>query len=66
MLTADTVHVREALEREKPTLSDFGPVAAVRSVQRLRQLIAENRANSWIAHDAEDWQCYCTFPNPLT
>jgi N-acyl homoserine lactone hydrolase len=66
MLTADTVHVREALEREKPTLFDSDPVAAVRSVQRLKQLIAENRADSWIAHDAEDWQRYCTFPNPLT
>jgi glyoxylase-like metal-dependent hydrolase (beta-lactamase superfamily II) len=66
MLTADSVHVREALEREKPTLFDSDPVAAVRSVQRLKQLIAENSAESWIAHDVEDWQRYCTFPNPLT
>jgi N-acyl homoserine lactone hydrolase len=65
MLTADTVHVREALEREKPTLFDSDPVMAVRSIQRLKQLLAENSAGSWIAHDPEDWRRYCTFPVPL-
>lgn len=65
MLTADTVHVREALEREKPTLFDSDPVLAVRSIQRLKQLLAENRAESWIAHDPEDGRRYCTFPEPL-
>jgi len=65
MLTADTVHVREALEREKPTLFDSDPVLAVRSIQRLKQLLAENSAESWIAHDPDDWRRYGTFPNPL-
>ena len=66
MLTGDTVHVREALEREKPTLFDSDRAAAVRSIQRLKQLIAAHRAETWIAHDAEDWSTYCNFPNPLT
>jgi glyoxylase-like metal-dependent hydrolase (beta-lactamase superfamily II) len=65
MLTADTVHVREALEREKATLFDSDPVEAVRSIRRLKQLLAENSAESWIAHDPEDWRRYCTFPNPM-
>lgn len=65
MLTADTVHVREALEREKPTLFDSDPVLAVRSIRRLKQLLSEDSADSWIAHDPEDWRRYCTFPASL-
>jgi hypothetical protein len=57
--------VREAIEREKPTLFDSDRAMAVRSVQRLKQLIAEHGAETWIAHDAEDWRKYCNFPNPL-
>lgn len=65
MLTSDTVHVREALEREKPALFDTDPALAVRSIRRLKQLLAENEAEAWIAHDPEDWQRYCSFPNPI-
>jgi N-acyl homoserine lactone hydrolase len=65
MLAADTVHVREALDHEKATLFDSDPVEAVRSIQRLKHLLAENSADSWIAHDPEDWRRYCTFPNPM-
>ncbi len=55
ILTGDTVHLREALEREAPMPLDLDTQEAVRSIQRLKRLSLEHDAEIWINHDRETW-----------
>jgi N-acyl homoserine lactone hydrolase len=55
LLTGDTVHLREALEREAPMPFDLDKQEAVRSIQRLKRLAIEHNAEIWMNHDRETW-----------
>jgi N-acyl homoserine lactone hydrolase len=55
ILTGDTVHTREALERELTFPMDLDSRLARRSIQRLKLLRDSLGADVWIAHDPEDW-----------
>jgi N-acyl homoserine lactone hydrolase len=55
ILTGDTVHLREALEREAPMPFDLDKQEAVRSIQRLKRLAVEHNAEIWMNHDRETW-----------
>lgn len=55
LLTADTVHLRSALEADLPMPSDFNTQQAVDSIRRLRQVSIAHDAQVWIAHDPQDW-----------
>jgi len=55
LLTGDTVHLREALEREVPMPYDADTAEAVRSIRRLKLIRESADAIVWITHDPEDW-----------
>lgn len=55
LLTADTVHLRSALNGDLPMPSDFNTEKSVESIRRLRQVSNAYDATVWIAHDPEDW-----------
>ncbi len=65
ILAGDTVHVREALEREAGMIFDVDPVEAIRGIQRLKQLARDYNADVWINHDPEDWAAYAKAPTPI-
>lgn len=65
ILTGDTVHLREALDREIAFPVDADTTAAIQSLRRLKLLRDSADATVWITHDPEDWaelqhapQCY--------
>lgn len=55
LLTADTVHLRSALNSDLPMPSDFNTEKSVQSIRRLRQIAMAHDAEVWIAHDPQDW-----------
>ncbi|MGH9055511.1 MAG: N-acyl homoserine lactonase family protein [Acidimicrobiales bacterium] len=55
VLTGDTVHLREALEREIPMPYDSDTATAIQSIQRLKLIREAADAVVWITHDPEDW-----------
>lgn len=60
VLSLDTVHLRSAYEAEAAGFHDADPVAAVQSIQRLKQFVADENAELWVTHDPEDWRRYST------
>ena len=56
LLTGDTAHLREALERLAPMEADADQEAAVRSLEAINRIAAENDAEVWVGHDPDDWQ----------
>lgn len=62
ILAGDTVHVREALEREAGMMFDVDPEEAIRGIRRLKQLARDYDASVWINHDPEDWAEYQKAP----
>lgn len=65
ILTGDTVHVREALEREAGMAMDVDPLEAVRGIQRLKRLRDQYKAEVWINHDPEDWAGHPKAPTAI-
>ncbi|GAA2741534.1 N-acyl homoserine lactonase family protein [Terrabacter aerolatus] len=61
VLTGDTVHLREGLDRLAPYPHDWDPRAAVQSLQQLRMLETAGHT-LWIGHDPDDWARF----GPLT
>ncbi|UEA58945.1 N-acyl homoserine lactonase family protein [Gordonia otitidis] len=55
LLTGDTVHLREALDREAPDPHDWDAEVGRHSIQTVKQLRDTEQARVWIAHDPEDW-----------
>lgn len=55
VLTADAVHLREALETGEADPSDWDLDTARETVQRLKVVSAEADARIWISHDPRDW-----------
>lgn len=63
VLSADVVHLREAVEMLAPAPTDTDPVQAVESIKKLLQITEEENAKLWIIHDYRDW---AEFGAPLT
>ncbi|AGS35358.1 beta-lactamase domain-containing protein [Corynebacterium maris DSM 45190] len=63
ILSADVVHLREALTNRVAAPTDWDQEIAVRSIDRLAEIVAEENAHLWIAHDYRDW---AEFGDPLT
>ncbi|MFW5470240.1 N-acyl homoserine lactonase family protein [Knoellia sp. CPCC 206435] len=61
VLTGDTVHLREGLDRLATYPHDWDPRLAVRSLERLA-LLERSGHRLWIAHDPDDWAGF----GPLT
>lgn len=61
VLTGDTVHLREGLDRLAPYPHDWDPQLAVASLRRLAALERDG-SRLWIGHDPGDWERY----GPLT
>ncbi|MET4538631.1 N-acyl homoserine lactone hydrolase [Arthrobacter bambusae] len=57
VLTADTVHLREGLDRMQPDPADWNYDEAVKSLQILRDLETQGH-RLWIAHDPDDWRSF--------
>ncbi|MBA8964564.1 glyoxylase-like metal-dependent hydrolase (beta-lactamase superfamily II) [Rhodococcus percolatus] len=55
VLTGDTVHLREGLDKCQPDPFDWDHDQARASIEKLRRL-EEGGARLWIAHDMEDWK----------
>ncbi|MBS4729018.1 N-acyl homoserine lactonase family protein [Mycobacterium sp. SM1] len=55
ILTGDTVHLREALERVVPMPYDANTEQSLRSIRRLQLLRDSADATVWITHDPQDW-----------
>jgi N-acyl homoserine lactone hydrolase len=55
ILTGDTTHLREGLERELPFPNDYDTVNARRSIRRLNQIAEATQADIWVAHDPSDF-----------
>jgi glyoxylase-like metal-dependent hydrolase (beta-lactamase superfamily II) len=66
ILTGDTVHIREALERELTFSADVDTVSARRSLSRLKLVSAAYDAAVWIAHDEDDWKSHGELPTAYT
>jgi N-acyl homoserine lactone hydrolase len=58
ILTSDTVHCREHLQRRIPYYNDADTDAAVRSLDRILLLEETLEATVWISHDPDDWAAY--------
>lgn len=56
VLSGDVLHSRGALEAETAYAGDVDSVEARRSLRRLSQVLADEHAELWIAHDPDDWQ----------
>ncbi len=63
MLSADVVHLREAVELLAPAPTDTDPVVAVESIKKLIKITEEEDAKLWIIHDYRDWN---EFGSPRT
>ncbi|GAB2761520.1 N-acyl homoserine lactonase family protein [Salinifilum aidingensis] len=63
LLSADTVHLRSALDGDLPMPSDFNTQQAVESIRRLRRLSTAHDAPVWIAHDPQDWAAHQHAPH---
>lgn len=63
VLSADVVHLREAVEMLAPAPTDTDPEQAVESIRKLLQIVEEEDARLWIIHDYRDWN---EFGAPLT
>ncbi|MGD9525585.1 MAG: N-acyl homoserine lactonase family protein [Candidatus Nanopelagicales bacterium] len=55
ILTGDTVHLRDALEKEVPDPIDWNTDLAVQSLQKLKIVRDAADATVWITHDPDDW-----------
>jgi N-acyl homoserine lactone hydrolase len=55
LLSCDTAHLHEALERPAPMAADTVRADALASLQRLVGLAATHHAPVWVTHDPEDW-----------
>jgi N-acyl homoserine lactone hydrolase len=55
LLTGDTVHLREAIEREATMPLDTDPNQSTHSIRRLKAIREMYDATLWITHDPEDW-----------
>ncbi|MFT3660757.1 MAG: N-acyl homoserine lactonase family protein [Gordonia sp. (in: high G+C Gram-positive bacteria)] len=60
LLTADAVHVRANMEQRVPCPVDLDTTAAIRSIERIRQVAAAERADVWVMHDPGDWEAFTT------
>ncbi|MEJ2865226.1 N-acyl homoserine lactonase family protein [Actinomycetospora flava] len=56
LLSCDTAHLHEALERPAPMAADTVRADALASLQRLIGLAATHDAPVWVTHDPEDWE----------
>lgn len=56
LLTGDTAHLREALDRRAPMDADADKDAAVRSLEAVHRIASENDAEVWVGHDPDDWE----------
>jgi glyoxylase-like metal-dependent hydrolase (beta-lactamase superfamily II) len=63
LLTADTVHLRQAIQEDLPMPSDYSTLQAVWSIRRLQQVAKAHDAMVWIAHDPQDWAAYQHAPS---
>ncbi|QGU04153.1 N-acyl homoserine lactonase family protein [Corynebacterium comes] len=63
VLSADVVHLREAVDMLAPAPTDTDPEQAVKSIRKLLQIVEEEDARLWIIHDYRDW---AEFGDPLT
>lgn len=63
MLSADVVHLREAVELLAPSPTDTDPEQAVKSIKKLIKITEEEDAKLWVIHDYRDW---AEFGAPLT
>jgi N-acyl homoserine lactone hydrolase len=55
LLTGDAVHTGSALHTESPFPHDHDAVAAIASIQRIKELSNETGAAIWVSHDPDDW-----------
>lgn len=55
ILSCDTAHLHEALERPAPMAADTVRSEALTSLQRLIGLAGTHDADVWVTHDPEDW-----------
>lgn len=55
VLSADVVHLREAVELLAPAPTDTDPEQAVESIRKLIRITKEENAKLWIIHDYRDW-----------
>ncbi|HET9970148.1 MAG TPA: N-acyl homoserine lactonase family protein [Streptosporangiaceae bacterium] len=55
ILTGDTVHLREALDKVIPMPYDSSTEEALRSIRRLQFIRDGADATIWISHDPDDW-----------
>jgi glyoxylase-like metal-dependent hydrolase (beta-lactamase superfamily II) len=55
LLTGDTVHLREAIDREATMPLDTDPSQSTHSIRRLKAIREMYDATLWITHDPEDW-----------
>jgi N-acyl homoserine lactone hydrolase len=62
VLTGDTVHIREALERELIFSSDVDTIASRRSLSKLKLVSTAYDASVWIGHDQDDWKMHGELP----
>lgn len=63
VLSADVVHLREAVELMAPAPTDSDPETAVQSIHKLLRIVEEENAKLWIIHDYRDW---AEFGDPMT
>lgn len=64
LLTADTAHLRSALETRAPMGADTDRDAAVRSLGRVVDVARETGADIWVGHDPDDWERFGA-PGPI-
>ena len=55
LLSADTAHLRPALETGRPMSADTDRARAADSLARLTRLARELDAEVWVGHDPDDW-----------
>jgi N-acyl homoserine lactone hydrolase len=55
LLTGDTVHLREALEKEATMPLDTDPNQSIASIRRIKAIRDMHGATLWITHDPDDW-----------
>jgi len=65
LLVGDSAHLRAALELEMTMPIDTDPVAATRSLQRIKAIRDMHEAKVWISHDPEDWKEFPHAPKAI-
>ena len=55
MLTADTVHLREAVDWREADPSDWNHEVGRESIDRMLAVTEQEQARLWISHDERDW-----------